>query len=120
MASAPATGQYSVAAGVYTYAAADTGHNIQITYLYTSTLAGSQTLTYNNQVVSQSTPYMVRIFNNFSVGGVTKPLGFEFPAVHFSDFSLALKVDDWAEQSLSGMVAQDTASQLGFKMYLGE
>src|SRR5438105_8592910 len=37
VASAPATGQYSVntATGLYTFAAADTTHNLQISYLYT-------------------------------------------------------------------------------------
>lgn len=39
VASAPATGQYSVAAGVYTFAAADTTKSVLITYAYT--LAGS-------------------------------------------------------------------------------
>jgi len=34
VASAPATGQYSVAAGVYTFAAADTGRKVFISYAY--------------------------------------------------------------------------------------
>lgn len=37
VASAPATGQYSVAAGVYTFAAADTGLTMYINYRYTAT-----------------------------------------------------------------------------------
>jgi len=36
VASAPATGQYSVAAGVYTFAAADTGLKVYITFEYTA------------------------------------------------------------------------------------
>ena len=35
VASAPTTGQYSVASGVYTFAAADTGHSVQVSYTYT-------------------------------------------------------------------------------------
>src|SRR5581483_11374955 len=35
VASAPATGQYSVAAGVYTFAAADTGKTVYINFRYT-------------------------------------------------------------------------------------
>lgn len=37
VASAPATGQYSVAAGVYTFAAADTAQTVYISYRYTAT-----------------------------------------------------------------------------------
>lgn len=37
VASAPATGQYSVSAGVYTFAAADTGQTVLISYKYTAT-----------------------------------------------------------------------------------
>jgi hypothetical protein len=36
VASAPATGQYSVSAGVYTFAAADTGKTVYISYQYTA------------------------------------------------------------------------------------
>lgn len=41
VASAPTAGQYSVAAGVYTFAAADTGLAVQISYAYTQTAVGS-------------------------------------------------------------------------------
>jgi hypothetical protein len=46
VASAPTTGQYSVAAGVYTFAAADTGLTVFINYRYTatSTTANKQTV----------------------------------------------------------------------------
>ena len=37
VASAPATGQYSVSAGVYTFASADTGKTVYINYRYTAT-----------------------------------------------------------------------------------
>jgi hypothetical protein len=47
VASGPATGQYSVAAGVYTFAAADTGLRVYINYQYTatSTTANKSTIT---------------------------------------------------------------------------
>ena len=47
VASAPASGQYSVAAGVYTFAAADANLGVKISYTYTTT--GGNTLTINNQ-----------------------------------------------------------------------
>lgn len=48
VASAPATGQYSVAAGVYTFAAADTGLRVFINYQYTATVANSKKMTITN------------------------------------------------------------------------
>lgn len=41
VASAPTTGQYSVAAGVYTFATADAGLKVQTSYTYTNSTAGS-------------------------------------------------------------------------------
>lgn len=41
VASAPVAGQYSVAAGVYTFATADAGLAVQISYTYTNATAGS-------------------------------------------------------------------------------
>jgi hypothetical protein len=48
VASGPATGQYSVAAGVYTFAAADTGKALLISYSYTSTATGQNNIITNN------------------------------------------------------------------------
>ena len=45
----PTTGQYSVSAGVYTFAAADTGLAVQISYLYSDATNGS-TLVIPNQL----------------------------------------------------------------------
>lgn len=49
VASGPTTGQYSVAAGVYTFAAADTTLGVLISYTYTLSSTGN-TLTVNNQI----------------------------------------------------------------------
>ncbi|MHB1872300.1 MAG: hypothetical protein ACYCT1_15800 [Steroidobacteraceae bacterium] len=48
VASSPTTGEYSVAAGVYTFAAADTGLAVQITYAYTSASTGATLVVANN------------------------------------------------------------------------
>ena len=44
VASAPATGQYSVAAGVYTFAAVDTGLGVLTTYSYTQAVTGGKSV----------------------------------------------------------------------------
>lgn len=48
VASGPATGQYSVAGAVYTFAAADTARIVYISYTYTYALATAKALTFNN------------------------------------------------------------------------
>lgn len=48
VASAPATGQYSVAAGVYTFASADQGKTAYISFVYTYALASAKSVTFNN------------------------------------------------------------------------
>lgn len=48
VASAPATGQYSVAAGVYTFAAADTAKVVYISYRYTGTSTVARKMQINN------------------------------------------------------------------------
>lgn len=52
VASGPATGQYSVAAAVYTFAAADTTLVVYISYTYT--IATGNTITITNQVMGSS------------------------------------------------------------------
>jgi len=49
VASAPATGQYSLAAGVYTFAAADTGKVMFISYQYTATSTAAKQVVFTNQ-----------------------------------------------------------------------
>jgi hypothetical protein len=118
VAAGPTTGQYSVAAGVYTFAAADVGHVVEITYAYTSATVG-QTTTFSNQPMGASTGYLVRLYNVFAVAGVLKPTGYEFPNVHFSKLSLALKTGDWAEVNMEGLAAQDSTG-IVYKGYAGD
>lgn len=49
VATTPTTGQYSVAAGVYTFAAADASANVKISYLYTLSSGNGETVTLANQ-----------------------------------------------------------------------
>ena len=119
VASAPTTGQYSVAAGVYTFAAADVAHNVSIVYVYTTASVG-KTVTVTNTTMGPSTAFAVRIWEVFTINGIVKPVGFKFPAVHFTDLGWAFKSEDWAEQAISGMVAQDPASQGVFTYFVGD
>lgn len=48
VASAPATGQYSVAAGVYTFATADVAKIVYISFTYTYAVSSAKSLIFNN------------------------------------------------------------------------
>jgi hypothetical protein len=116
--SAPATGQYSFAAGVYTFAAADVAHVVVIYYVYTSASVG-KTTTVLNQLQGPSTYFLVRIYNSFLVAGVVKPAGWEFPQVHFPSLSMALKVGNWTDINLEGVCSADVGQTL-YKAYTGD
>lgn len=51
VAAGPATGQYSLTGGQYTFAAADVGKTVYISYVYTYTLANAKSVTFNNIVM---------------------------------------------------------------------
>lgn len=54
VASGPTTGQYSVSAGVYTFATADTGKTVYIDYSYTATSTLAQKLSILNVTMGQA------------------------------------------------------------------
>lgn len=117
VAAAPATGQYSVATvtGQYTFAAADTTHNVAFTYSYTAAAVG-KTVTLNNQVMGQSTPYILAVYNNY--GG--KSSGWRFPAVHIPKLSIGMKAEAYTEQDMDFVIVQDTASLKVMDIFTGE
>ena len=106
VASAPTTGQYSVAAGVYTCAAADVTHVLSVVYTYSSPTLGN-TLTFNNSIQSQSTAFKVRVYTPWTVNGSVRLKGFDFASVHFEELSIDFKVEDFAMQGLKGFASQD-------------
>lgn len=63
VASGPTTGQYSVSAGVYTFAAADAGLAVKISYSYTLTTGRSILIT--NQLLGQSPTLAVTLTNQY-------------------------------------------------------
>lgn len=66
VASAPTTGQYSVSAGVYTFAAADTGLAVLITYTYTITTATSQKIRVANQLIGVTPTFQLDYYTNLN------------------------------------------------------
>lgn len=65
VASAPATGQYSVSAGVYTFAAADTGLKVYISFSYTYTSAGAKRIQLQNLPMGFSPAFKLHYLASF-------------------------------------------------------
>jgi hypothetical protein len=101
VASAPAAGQYSVAAGVYTFNSGDAGKGVLISYTYTVSGAGQQftlanpllgtTPTFQAQLYTsfQGKPVNVKLFNCVSakLAFATKLEDFVIPELDFDIFA---------------------------------
>lgn len=88
--SAPAAGQYSVAAGVYTFNAADAGKGVLISYTYTLAGAGQQ-LTLTNPLLGTTPTFQAQLYTSFQGKAVSVKL---FNCVS-SKLSFATKLEDF-------------------------
>ena len=59
--SGPTLGQYAVSGGVYTFAAADAGANVLISYTYTNA-SGGESIAVNSQLVGPSVTFSANLF----------------------------------------------------------
>lgn len=121
VASAPATGQYALnsATGLYTFAAADVGHNVSFNYAYTNAAVG-KTVTLNNQLQGTTPLFALACYNAYTIAGATRYLGWKFPAVVCPKLSLSLNPSKFTEQDLSFSIRQDSASAQVAKLYTQE
>lgn len=103
VASGPATGQYSVAAGVYTFAAADTTNVVWITYYYTSSTGN--TVNQTNQLMGGGTEFGCRLFN-FSQG---KYAGIYLRAVRLTKLAFPFKNEDFMVNDLAFTAYADSS-----------
>ncbi len=107
VASAPTQGQYSVAAGVYTFAAADSGAAVLLNYTYT-TNTGNKIAISNQLAGQQPTVKLV-----LSEGYNAQLTEMELNAVIFSKLSLDFKNEDWTVPELDFSVFADAANNIG-------
>ena len=107
VASAPATGQYSVATGVYTFAAADTGLTVFIDYRYTVT-TGVKISTINQLL--GSTPYVAL---DIVIPYLGKQLTCRFPNAIAGKLAMATKLDDFAIPEFDFDVFADSLGNVG-------
>lgn len=113
VASAPAAGEYSVSAGVYTFNTADSTHSVTITYDYTETTGVTVTGT-NAMAEAPSTYYSLRAYNTTK----GKTFGIHLPRVVIPGLSLPLSQQDFAAFEFS-FTAMPDASGILFKILQG-
>ncbi len=91
VASAPTTGQYAVTNGVYTFAAADTGRQVFISYQYTTTQAGARSSNVQNLLMGNAPTFRCSLSQPFQGQVVTLVL----PNCVSSKLGLSTKLDDF-------------------------
>lgn len=114
VASAPATGQYSYAAGVYTFAAADTTHSVQILYSYTVAASGLTT-SVTNQLMGAQTTYTLNLFNTYN----NVAFGYKLWAVVFPKLSFPMKNEDFTVPELDFEAYADSSNRVA-TFYTGD
>lgn len=106
VASAPAAGQYSVAAGTYTFNAADSAHAFRISYEYSSSSTGVKS-TFTNPLMGSNIVFALDLVNKYQGNdGAVRSLMLHFYAVQCPKLSLPFKMDEFTLAQLT-MSAQD-------------
>ena len=109
VASAPATGQYSVAAGLYTFAAADTGLTMYINFQYSSTTAGiGSKQTVRNLPMGYAPTFRARLTVIFQ----GKIMHLDCRSCVCTKFSLPFKNEDFAVPELDFTLQDDGAGNV--------
>jgi len=108
VASGPATGQYSVSAGVYTFAAADSAISPLISYSYTSTTLGKK-ITISNQLLGV-TPLFSAAFTTTYQG---KSATFTLNQCTASKLNFATKLEDFMIPEFDFSVFADASNTIG-------
>jgi hypothetical protein len=114
VASAPTTGQYSVAAGVYTFAAADAAHGVAIDYVYTLAGSGVTTTLINQQ--AGTTPTFRGVFvmkSAASPGNAVKQLVLTLNLCVSEKLGFSSKVEDFMIPELDFEAGADIAGNIG-------
>lgn len=110
VASAPATGQYSMTTGTYTFAAADVGKQVFISYAYSATSANAKQIPLQNQAMGATPVFGLDL-------GITyqgKQHNWRFPNCVASKLTLDPKQDDFAEIGFDFSAFADATNNIGY------
>jgi hypothetical protein len=108
VASAPTTGQYSVAAGVYTFASADVGKTYFVSFQYTATSTTSKSATFSNVAMGTKPVFRCDFFQGFQANAMAMTL---YQCVA-TKFMLGTKLDDFLDQELDFSAFANGAGQV--------
>jgi hypothetical protein len=90
VASAPSAGQYSVAAGVYTFNSGDATKSVLVSYTYTIAAAGQQ-VTLANQLLGTTPTFQAQLYTTFQ----GKPCNVKLFNCVSSKLAFATKIEDF-------------------------
>jgi hypothetical protein len=109
VASAPATGEYSVTAGgVYTFAAADTGLGVLISYTYTIAATGSK-IPFANQLLGVAPTFMAVLTERYD----NKSLTLQLNACVANKLTFNTKQDDYTIPEFDFGAFADASNNVG-------
>lgn len=116
VAATPAAGQYTVAAGAYTFAAADQGLGVAISYTYTpSTNTTGETVTMTNQLIGTAPTFQAVVSQVFNGERITLTLA----SCVASKYTFATKLEDFNIPEFDFSAFVNAANTLG-TISLGE
>jgi hypothetical protein len=116
VASAPATGQYTVnyATGVYTFAAADTTKAVVINYVYNITSTGTL-ITISNTLMGYIPSFKATFYQTYTVpGGSAESLMLRLNACTSNKLAIPTKLDDWMIHEMDFMAFADSSGTVGY------
>lgn len=115
VASGPTTGQYSVAAGVYTFAAADTGKAVLINYTFTAAGTTGTGFTINNHAMGYGPVFQILFTSQYK----GKQLNLQLNACRSTKLMFATKQDDYTIPEFDGASFADASNVVG-KMWFND
>lgn len=107
--SAPTTGQYSEASGTYTFAAADTGLGVLISYSWTDTTTGT-TITLTSQLMGYAPVIQAFLFNTFR----GKQVAIQLNSCTMGQISIPSKQEDFWMSDIDFEANTDASNTLGY------
>lgn len=111
VASGPVQGQYSVASGVYTFAAADASAAVVISYTYTVASTGHDIIV-TNQLMGSAPTFQILLSDTYNGPQGVQTVNFIGYAAVSSKLTATLKADDYTKFELDFMLMANAAGQV--------
>jgi hypothetical protein len=113
VASAPAVGQYTVAAGVYGFNTAENGTVMLFNYSYTAAAGGTKIQVVNQLMGNQTTFQMV-----FNEKFNSQTVQFRFPSAVANKWTFGTKLEDFTIPEWDGELSADNAGNIGYMSFV--